>query len=68
MFCHFCGNVTDRFENVSDAIYNLQWYDLPLEMQKDLQIMMAVAQKRIYIRGYGDTRSTHSVFKKVIFF
>lgn len=65
LLCHFGGNVTNRFEKVGDDVYQLEWYNLPIEMQKQLPIIMASAQKPIYIRGYGDTRSTYFVFKKV---
>lgn len=65
LFCYFGGNITHQFEDIGNAIYQLDWYKLPLDMQKDLQIVIALAQKRIYMRGYGDTRTTHSVFKKV---
>lgn len=65
LFCHFGGKVTQQFEDIGDAVYQLEWYRLPLNMQKNFQVVIALAQKRIYMRGYGDTRTTHSVFKKV---
>lgn len=65
LFCHFGGNVTTRFQDIGNVIYQLEWYNLPLDMQKDLLPFIALSQKRIYMRGYGDTRSTQSVFKKV---
>ena len=65
LFCHFGGNITQQFEDVGEAVYQLEWYRLPLDMQKDIRIVIAAAQKPIYMRGYGDTRSTYSVFKKV---
>ena len=65
LFCHFGGNITQQFEDIGDAVYQLEWYRLPLDMQKDIRMMIALAQKRIYMRGYSDTRTTHSVFKKV---
>lgn len=65
LFCYFGGNITTRFEDIDNATYQLQWYNLPLDMQKDLLPLIALSQKRIYMRGYGNTRSTQSVFKKV---
>lgn len=64
LFCHFGGKMTQRFEDVGNAVYQLLWYRLPLNMQNDLRMMILLSQKNIYVRGYGDTRSTHSVFKK----
>lgn len=65
LFCHFGGQITQQFEEIGDAVYQLEWYRLPLDMKNVLQVVIALAQKRIYMRGYGDTRTTHSVFKKV---
>lgn len=65
LFCHFGGNITQQFEEIGDAAYQLEWYRLPLDMQKDIRIVIAAAQKSIYMRGYGDTRSTYSVLTKV---
>lgn len=65
LFCHFGGNITSRFEDIGDAIYQLEWYELPLDMQRDLKLIIVLSQKRIFMRGYGDIRTTHSVFNKV---
>lgn len=65
LFCHFGGEITEQFEGIGNEVYQLDWYRLPLDMQKDLGIIIALAQKRIYMRGYGDTRTTYSVLNKV---
>ena len=65
LFCHYGGKITQQFEEIGDAAYQLEWYRLPLKMQNDLRIVVALTQKRIYMRGFGDTRTTHAVFKKV---
>ena len=65
LFCHFGGKFTQQFEDIGDTAYQLEWYRLPLDLQKDIRIVIAAAQKPIYMRGYGDTRSTYSVVKKV---
>lgn len=65
LFCHFGGNITAKFENIGDSVYQLEWYRLSLGMQKDLKTVIAISQKGIFMRGYGDMRTTQSVFKKV---
>lgn len=65
MFCHFGGNLTKRFEDVGNAVYELNWYDLPVDMQKDLLKVIMISQKPIYMRGFGDTCTTHSAFAEV---
>lgn len=66
LFCHFGNIVTSRFEALGDKLYMLKWYTLPLDMQKDLARVIAISQKRVFVRGYADIRSTRQLFKKVI--
>lgn len=68
VFCDIGEHVTQRFEGLGDQVYQLDWHTLPLDMQRDLAIVIALAQKRIYVRGYADTRSTRKVFKKVPYY
>lgn len=66
MFCHFGSQVTHRFEDVADAIYQLEWYRLPLDSQKHLPMMLAMAQKKIYLRAFGrNIHCSRGVFAKV---
>lgn len=65
LFCHFGDRVTQDFEAIADEIYHLYWYMLPLDIRKRLPIGIAMAQKRVYVRGFADTRSTREVFMKV---
>lgn len=64
VFCHFGDRVT-HFEAISTEVYQLNWYMLPLDVQKHLPMVIALAQKRVYVRGFADTRSTQEVFMKV---
>lgn len=65
LFCYFGGQITQRFEDVGDVVYQMVWYKFPLDMQKDFGLMILCSKKRIYMQGYGNFRTTHSVFKKV---
>lgn len=67
LYCHFGDQVTQRFEDIGDAVYQIDWYALPLDMQKNLPMVIALTQKRVFVRGFADTRSTREVFKKVTF-
>lgn len=64
-FCHFGNKATESFLNLSIFIYRLDWYEFPPKMQKDLQLMIAISQENIYIQGFGNTRCTREMFKKV---
>lgn len=59
LFCYFGDLVTQRFDDVGEGVYQLPWYLLPLELQKHLPMVIAVAQKRVVFR------STREVFRKV---
>lgn len=65
LFCHFGDKITTEFESIGDTAYQIEWYRFPLDMQKDLQVVIVLAQKRIFMRGYGDTHTTYSVFMGV---
>lgn len=65
-FCHFGNEATESYKNVGIFINQLDWYEYPLKMQKDLQLMIAVSQNNIYIQGFGNTRCTREMFKKVL--
>lgn len=66
-FCEIGETITNRFEALGDKVYQLNWYTLPLSMQKDLVRVIAISQKRVFVRGYLDIQSSRQVFKKVIF-
>lgn len=68
LFCHFGDRVTHDFESIGDDVYQLAWDVLPLKIQKNLAVVIALAQRRVFVRGFADTRSTREVFKTVIFY
>lgn len=67
LFCHFGDRVTQRFEEIGDALYNISWYLLPPKVQKHLPVAIANAQKRVYVQGCADIRSNKELFRKVGF-
>lgn len=67
LFCHFGNLVTFRFERFGISVSQLAWYMLPLVMQKDLPIVIAISQKNVFIRAFAGTHCNRDVFKEVIF-
>lgn len=65
IFCDFGTQVTQRFEDIANDVYNLQWYLLSLDMQMNLLTMITLGQKNVYIRGSGGIRCTRDTFKQV---
>lgn len=44
---------TDSFEQMSNCLYyDSNWFDLPVELQKYLIVMIAYMQKPLYYHGF----------------
>lgn len=65
LFCHFGNQVTHRYEDVEFAAYQLTWYRIPLDRRKDLIMMIAFAQRGVYIQGFASACCTREVFLRV---
>lgn len=66
VLCSSGDYLTQRFDSVSNAIYLLDWYTFPTDIQKDLLILLTLAQNSIYLEGYADIQCTNEIFKKVL--
>lgn len=58
--------MTQHFDDLSDALYEITWYAMPLRMQKRFPLMISVAQRKVYLRGMGNVRCTRQMFMKVV--
>lgn len=65
VFCHYGQTVTDRFEEIVNALGGNDWYTFPIEIQRMLPIIINVSQKPVLISGFGNLLYTHESFKKV---
>lgn len=59
-------NVMQRNLDIGDAVYQLNWYVLPLHLQKKLSTIIEITQKNIYIRGFAGFNCTCNIFSQVI--
>lgn len=59
-------SVMQRYENISRSVYQLNWYLLPLETQRKLPTILAMAEKNIYLRGFARFHCTRAVFFQVL--
>lgn len=57
--------ITRRFERVSNSVYSCRSVDFPPKSRKYVNTMLVVAQKPIYIQGFGNVRCTRETFKSV---
>lgn len=68
LYCEFGENVTSRFDDVYKAICESDWHSFPIEIQKNLPIIMVAAQHHVHINGFGNVSFSRQTFKKVAFF
>ena len=57
--------VTGSFADLNDAIYQLDWYTFPSEIQRMLPTLMINAQQEVNIKGFGNVLCTRETFQKV---
>lgn len=65
LFCHSGTQVTERFHGIGEEVYALEWYVLPLNLQRNIPMIIALSNNEIYLRGLGGYHYTHETFKKV---
>lgn len=68
IYCNFGDQVTTQFGGIDSKLYLCNWYNLPIELEKNIPMMLLSVQKPIYLRGFGSTSCTRETFKKVCVF
>lgn len=67
-YCFFGKLATESLKKIADCLYEMNWYDLPIDLQKNLILIMVSAQKPIYYHGYGLAVLELETFTKVIIY
>lgn len=67
IFCQFGEIVTGEFMELSEVIYQLDWYTFPPEIQRTLTTLLINAQQPVYFMGFGNIICTCETYKKVNF-
>lgn len=66
LFCHFATSITYRMTMIQCSIYNLNWYNFGLEVQKYfITPIMVQSQRTLYFTGLNLIRCTLTVYGKV---
>lgn len=63
-FCYF-GTSASEHVSISDVIYDSNWYDQPIEIQKYIGLMIARSQEEVNFSGIGLVTCSLEVFGKV---
>lgn len=63
--CHFGDHLTQSFENIEMEFIGFSWFMLPINLQKNWTVIIAVGQKEIGLQAFGSTNCTRQLFMKV---
>lgn len=53
VYCYFGSKATESFEKMGDLIFELKWYELPIQKQKYFILMAANMRKPLHYHGFG---------------
>lgn len=52
-YCYYGVLASESFERMAESLYESNWPELPVELQKNFIVMMANMQKSIFYSGFG---------------
>lgn len=64
-YCYFGKIATDSLEGMADCLFESNWHELPIELQKYFLIMIGNAQRKLHYHGFGIVRLDLEAFSKV---
>lgn len=65
IYCYLGKVATESFAKMSDCVYNMKWYELPVNLQKYVILMIMYMQKPLYYHGHGVIYVNLETFTKV---
>lgn len=65
LHCFFGKIVTDSFSKMADSLFEANWKDLPVELQKYFILMIGNAQRPLYYYGSNVVRLDLQTFASV---
>lgn len=66
VYCFFGKLATESFESMADCLYETNWPEQPIELQKNLILLIANMQKSLHYRGFEVANMELETFTKVI--
>lgn len=63
--CEFGGTISDKFDELTDVIYQCNWYSYPVEVQRMITTILMSTQDSIALCGFGNVLCNRIMFKKV---
>lgn len=66
IYCEFGQQIGLCYRRVDDAIYQMDWFSFPIEVQRRVPMILMLTQKPVEFKGFGDIVFTRDTFKRVI--
>lgn len=66
VICHFGDYLEQDFRRVGNEFYEISWYNLPVNLQKDWPFLIAMAQQETGLRGFGKICFNREMFMKIV--
>lgn len=65
ILCNVGQNVSHSFSQIRDDFYEVSWYTLPLNMQKNWPMLLTIGEREIGLRGFGSHCLNRGLYMKV---
>lgn len=64
-YCYFAVSATNSFLRMADCLYECNWYEVPVDLQKAFIVMIQNIHQPIYYHGFGIVFLNLETFTKV---
>lgn len=64
-FCYYASRITVKIQQTANSVFQSDWYGMPIGIQKNIKPIIAFAQIRRSVNGYGLLNSDLEGFLKV---
>lgn len=65
LICDYGEMVRSALDDMDELIYGMEWYSCPIELQKNLIVMLAVIRQQIDMKGLLSMNCSRFTFKRV---
>lgn len=64
-FCDLGEDVSNKFDELNDVLYQSEWYTFSIGVQQTLPIILMATQQQVVPRGFGNLICFRQSFNKV---
>lgn len=65
IFCEIGEKMSNAFDEIGGEFGYINWYLLPIVIQRKILMIMSFSQKHVVLSGYGSITGSRAVFKEV---